>query len=82
MSGVRRVVSCRRIYDPEAPELQASLLKPQLSGKTPISLWHKLSQCSCRAVLTISAISAMASCHTGMCPKAWWQVPLLSLLTL
>ena len=36
MSGVRRVVSCRRIYDPETPELQASLLKPQLSGKAPL----------------------------------------------
>ena len=33
MSGVRRVVSCRRICDPETPELQTSLLKPQLSGE-------------------------------------------------
>ena len=31
--SLRRVVSCRRICDPEAPELQASLLKSQLSGK-------------------------------------------------
>ena len=31
--SLRRVVSCRRIFDPEAPELQASLLKSQLSGK-------------------------------------------------
>ncbi len=68
MSGVRRVVSCRRIYDPEAPELQASLLKPQLSGNRSPGACHTTCQCSCVAHLY------GVKCHTWHVVYTEWQI--------